>query len=112
MASVFPFSAVTSVPVLSSASPSSRRAGSSVHPFPAAAPVIPPPAGRVFFRRPETLCRRGPNHALQRTEAGRHVFSRWRLLRGQPLSLSLGPLGPLIVTFMPKGRFPEVFYQG
>ena len=40
------------------------------------------------------LCRREPNHALQRTEAGRHVFSRSQLLRGQPLSLSLGPLGP------------------
>ena len=33
-----------------------------------------------------------PNHALQRTEAG-GVFSVFHVLRRQPLSLSLGPLG-------------------
>ncbi len=36
-----------------------------------------------------------PNNALQRTEAGGRLFSVFHVLRRQPLSLSLGPLGPL-----------------
>ena len=39
------------------------------------------------------LCRRGPNHALQRTEAGEGAFPVFRALLRQPLSLSLDSLG-------------------
>ena len=39
------------------------------------------------------MARRPPNNALQRTEAGGGVFSAIHVLRRQPPSLSLGPLG-------------------
>ena len=64
-----------------------------VHPFPAAEPVIPPPVGGLSTFDQNTLCRRGPNHALQRTEAGGGVFYVFRVLRRQPPSLSLSSLG-------------------
>ena len=41
-------------PFAPSPRPSSRRVGSSVQPFPAAAPVIPPPVPRRSFRRPDS----------------------------------------------------------
>ena len=44
----------------------------------------------MLFSLPET---RKPNHALQRTEAGGGVFSVYRALLRQPLSLSLDSLG-------------------
>ena len=46
---MFPFSQVTPIPVraIPSASPSFRHAHSSVYPFPAAAPVVPPPESRL-----------------------------------------------------------------
>ena len=60
-------------------------------PFPAAAPVIPPPVGGRFpfpaFRS------HAPNNALQRTEAGGGAFSAIHVLRRQPPSLSLEALG-------------------
>ena len=37
-----------------------------------------------------------PNNALQRTEAGGRVFSVFHVLRRQPPSLSLGPLGTTV----------------
>ena len=85
---MFPFPAVGGTSVPSScqhppvpaqavpwAGPSLRHAGSFVHPFPAAAPVIPPPESPSTVPAVQrSLCRRGPNHALQRTEAGGGVF--------------------------------------
>ena len=47
-----------------------------------------------------TLCRRGPNHALQRTEAGGRLFLALHVFLRQPLSLSLSPLGPSICAFI------------
>ena len=49
----------------------------------------------LLLRRPEALCRRGPNHALQRTGHGGHVFSVFFVLRRHDPSLSLSPLGAL-----------------
>ena len=40
------------------------------------------------------LRRRGPNHALQRTEAGGRLFLAFHVVLRQPLSLSLSSLGP------------------
>ena len=40
-----------------------------------------------------------PNHALQRTEAGGGVFCVFRVLRGQPLSLSLASLGDFAALY-------------
>ena len=51
------------------------------------------PAGVAVASSGRPLCRRGPNHALQRTEAGGGLFSALHVLRGQPLSLSLSSLG-------------------
>ena len=86
------------VPVPLPAGPSFGLVRSSAHAFPAAAPIIPPPVPRWFPFR--SLCRRGPNHALQRTEAGHRAFLHSRALRGQPLSLSLGPLGEICAPSM------------
>ena len=49
---MFPFSQVTPIPVraIPSASPSFRHAHSSVYPFPAAAPIIPPPGSTFTVR--------------------------------------------------------------
>ena len=77
-----------------------------VHVFPAAAPCHSP-AGVAVCRSGHPLCRRGPNHALQRTEAGRRVFSRLSRFSGQPLSLSLSPLGTCVfrqVGFPPPSQ--------
>ena len=77
-----------------SARPSFRQVRSSVHPFSAAAPSFPRRSRRLLFRRSRGPSVGGrPNHALQRTEAGRQVFSAIYALRGQPLSLSLSSLG-------------------
>ena len=50
--------------------------------------------GSLVPRATRALCRRGPNHALQRTEAGGRLFCVFHVLRRQPPSLSLSPLGP------------------
>ena len=83
---------------------------SSVHPFPAALPVIPPPASTFSLpavQRP--LCRRGAtNHALQRTAHGGHVLSAFCVLRRHEPSLSLSPLGPdpLVLCWQAARGFP------
>ena len=56
-------------PFVSSSRFSSRRVASFGRAFPAAAPIIPPPVGGIFFRRSDSEFH-APNKALQRTEAG------------------------------------------
>ena len=105
MASLFP-STSQSMSHPAQAIPSARSpfwpASRSVHPFPAAWPIIPPPEWQpVLWAFQKPLCRRGPNHALQRTEADEDAFSAFSPLFRQPLSLSLSPLGafPLCSVF-------------
>ena len=48
-----------------------------------------------------------PNNALQRTEAGGGVFSVFHVLRRQPPSLSLSPLGPVSLVAPEHSFVPE-----
>ena len=85
--SVFPF--------VLSARPSFAASQSLRSSIPGGSALIPPPE---FPSIAPAVQRRSvggrPNHALQRTEAGRRGFPRFHVLRGQPLSLSLSSLGP------------------
>ena len=54
----------------------------------------------LYVRTLRKLSSAMPNHALQRTEAGRWGFPRFHVLRGQPLSLSLSSLGHLAVVLL------------
>ena len=84
--SVFPF--------VLSARPSFAASQSLRSSIPGGSALIPPPE---FPSIAPAVQRRSvggrPNHALQRTEAGRRGFPRFHVLRGQPLSLSLSSLG-------------------
>ena len=82
-----------------------RPVASFGQPFPAAGPIIPPPGSPSSVPAVQrSLCRRGPNHALQRTEAGGRLFFRCRALLRQPLSLSLSPLGALPLCSVLRGH--------
>ena len=72
-------------------------------PFQPAVPVIPP-AGRTLVPVPLHSEFHAPNHALQRTEAGGRVSLAIHVLRRQPLSLSLGPLGALLLCSVGGGH--------
>ena len=81
--SVFPF-----------ALPARPPSGESVPPFvPSRRQRPPSPPGRPTTVPSSRFRVRGPNHALQRTEAGVRVFPVYHVLLRQPLSLSLSPLG-------------------
>ena len=98
MARWFLFSAVERVPVRLPARSSFRPVRSFVRAFPAAAPFIPPPESMFFSSGGQrALCRRGPNHALQRTAGACPSF--FGSLSGPP-SLSLSPLGPESLFFV------------
>ena len=100
---------------------SCRLAASFVRPFRPEAPVIPPADPTRVPVQP--LCRRGPNHALQRTEAGGGAFFAIHVLRRQPLSLSLSSLGTatcrlgcfegrlLAILFVAGGTLPPTSSQ-
>ena len=73
--------------------------GGSTHLSPAGVAVRP------FRRSSSPLCRRVPNHALQRTGHGGQLFSVFFVLRRHGPSLSLSPLGDY--AYMSGKQLPD-----
>ena len=87
--------------------PSFRPVHRFVHALSAAAPIIPPPESTsVFPAVQRSLCRRGPNHALQRTATGGQPFSVFFALRRRCLSLSLSSLGGYALCSVSSSALP------
>ena len=104
MVSLSPFSPMARLfPFAPSASPSFRHVLSSVQPFPAAAPFIPPPVGRVSFRRPDSEVAGLTTRSSEQRLAA-ELFLALHVLRRQPPSLSLSPLDPVDMTYAIKAE--------